>query len=125
MPDPVRSPRSEVCKAATAAMCHAGIAIDGHRVDRLDDALPSRGPPAPFEGGLEEIPQADGDGVAREDVALPVHIGKPRPRLAAGKLDTPCSPVRKDAPQTVITSYSIHYTKLYEMKSPKSFSNLL
>ena len=53
-------PRSKVRKAAASAMRNAGIAIDWHRVDRLDDALPCRRTPYLFEGRLEKIPQAYG-----------------------------------------------------------------
>ncbi len=80
-------PRGEVRKAAAAAVRNAGIAIDGHRVERLDDALPCRRTPYLFEGRLEKIPQAYGDGVARVDIAFPVYVCKSGPRLAAGELD--------------------------------------
>ena len=98
----VEIPRSEVRKATASAMRNAGIAIDGHRVDRLDDALSCRRTPYPFEGRLEEIPQAYGDGVAGVDVAFPVYVCKSGPRLAAGELDTFPLPVRKNASQGTV-----------------------
>ena len=80
-------------------MRHAGVAIDGHGVDRLDDRNPLWRPPDPVEGVFEKIPKADRDGGARVDVSVPVHVGKPGACLASGKLNAvpPC--VREKVPQ--------------------------